>query len=236
MPNVLDPQFYVDPWADYAWLHDEAPVYRDPVQGLWAISRYEDVVAVEKDGARYSSFFGSRPHIDLSKDRSMINLDEPEHQAQRNLVARRFTPRAVRSHEERVREVVTGILDEVAPLGECEAIEAIASRLPAIVIGDLLGYPRELWEMVRWWSEQVMFLAGQTDPAGPPHATHPDLVPVMTDWHQATMEIVARRRVDPQDDLTRCGCSRAGTTPTCSTRSCWCWTAEPRRRGRSSAR
>ena len=79
--NVLDPLFYVDPWEAFRWLRDEAPVYWDPVQKLWAISRYDDIMAVERNGVRYSSFRGSRPHIDLSSDQSMINLDDPDHQA-----------------------------------------------------------------------------------------------------------------------------------------------------------
>jgi len=57
--NVLDPAFYVDPWDAYRWLRDEAPVFWDPVQKLWVISRYDDIIAVEVDGARYSSFRGS---------------------------------------------------------------------------------------------------------------------------------------------------------------------------------
>jgi cholest-4-en-3-one 26-monooxygenase len=199
--NVLDPEFYVDPWDSYRWLRDEAPAYWDPVQKVWVISRYDDVVAVEKDGARYSSFAGSRPHIDQRSDESMINLDDPAHQAQRNLVARRFTPRAVRDHEEHVRAIVTEILDSVVPLGGCEAIEAIASRLPAMVIGDLLGYPPELWERVRYWSERVMLLAGQTSPGGPPHLTHPDLMPVMQDWAELTVALIEERKADPRDDL-----------------------------------
>jgi cytochrome P450 family 142 subfamily A polypeptide 1 len=199
--NVLDPQFYIDPWAAYGWLRDEAPVFWDPIQKLWAISRYDDVMAVERDGARYSSLRGSRPHLDQTADRSMINLDDPLHQAQRNLVARRFTPRAVRSHEGHVREVVTEILDAVAPLGECEAVEAIASRLPAIMIGDLLGYPRDLWERVRHWSEQVMLLAGQTSPDGPPHISHPGLRPVIQEFVEITTGIIEKRRAEPADDL-----------------------------------
>jgi cholest-4-en-3-one 26-monooxygenase len=199
--NVLDPRFYVDPWEAYAWLRDEAPVFRDPAQGLWAISRYEDVVAVERDGRRYSSFSGSRPHLDQRADESMINLDDPAHQAQRNLVARRFTPRAVRNHEERIRHVVTRILDEVVTGGECEAIEAIASRLPAMVIGELLGYPPELWERVRFWSERVMLLAGQTSPGGPPHVSHPGLAPVMQEWAEVTVALIEERRAEPRDDL-----------------------------------
>ena len=50
--NVLDPAFYVDPWDAYAWLREAAPVFWDPVQQLWVVSRYEDVLLVEKDGAR----------------------------------------------------------------------------------------------------------------------------------------------------------------------------------------
>jgi cholest-4-en-3-one 26-monooxygenase len=199
--NVLDPEFYVDPWHAYAWLRDEAPAFWDPVQKLWVISRYEDILAIERDGVRYSSFSGSRPHIDLSADQSMINLDDPVHQAQRNLVARRFTPRGVRAHEDRIRGHVTEILDAVMPLGECEAIEAIASRLPAMMIGDLLGYPPEMWDRVRFWSERVMLLAGQTSPAGPPHVSHPGLAPVIGEWAEVTAALVEDRRGAPRDDL-----------------------------------
>jgi cytochrome P450 family 142 subfamily A polypeptide 1 len=199
--NLLDPVFYVDPWAAYRWLRDEAPVFWDPVQQLWAISRYEDVVAVERDGRLYSSFFGSRPHIDQRTDESMINMDDPEHQQQRNLVVRRFTPHGARSHEDHVRAVVTQILDDVTLVGECEAIEAIASRLPAIVIGDVLGYPREHWERVRAWSEQVMFVAGQTSPQGPPHIPDPKIGPIISEFVEITSGLIKQRRSDPKDDL-----------------------------------
>jgi cytochrome P450 family 142 subfamily A polypeptide 1 len=199
--NVLDPEFYVDPWQAYRWLRDEAPAYWDPVQKLWVISRYDDVLDVEKDTGRYSSAQGSRPLVDQREDMSMINMDDPEHQEQRRLVLPRFTPRAVRGHEDHVRDVVTEILDAVAPLGQCEAIEAVASRLPAIIIGDLLGYPRELWERVRYWSEQTMLLSGQTSPDGPPHAIHPDIVPVVLEFSETTSALIMARRAEPRDDL-----------------------------------
>ena len=199
--NVLDPDFYVDPWDAYRWLRDEAPVYWDPAQKLWAISRYEDVVAVERNPRRYSSYFGSRPHIDLRQDESMINLDAPAHQEQRQLVAARFKPRAVSRHEDWVRRVATEILDAVAPRGECEVIEDIASRLPAKMVGELLGYPPELWERVRHWSEQVMHLAGQTSPGGPPHMSAPGIAEVMGDFVRTTTPLIAARRAEPRHDL-----------------------------------
>jgi cytochrome P450 family 142 subfamily A polypeptide 1 len=208
--NVLDPEFYVDPWEAYRWLRDESPVHWDDTQQLWAISRYDDIVDIEKRWGRYSSHPGSRPHIDLRQDLSMINLDDPDHQQQRGLVARRFTPRAVRDHEDHVRQVVTEILDAVTPLGECEVIESIASRLPAIMVGELLGYPPEMWEQVRFWSERVMHLAGQTDPAGPPHVTPPEVIEVMTDFFRTTLPLVHARRAEPRDDLISVWAGRPG--------------------------
>jgi cytochrome P450 family 142 subfamily A polypeptide 1 len=199
--NVLDPAFYVDPWDAYRWLRDEAPCFWDPVQQLWVITRYDDVMAIEKDGGRYSSFSGSRPQIDQSADRSMINMDDPTHQEQRKLVARRFNPGGVRGQEDHVRDLVTEILDPVVPLGECEVVEAIASRLPAMMIGDLLGYPSDMWELLRHWSEQTMTLGGLNMTDGPPYVSHPDVVPVMVDFFTQTGELVEARRVEPRDDL-----------------------------------
>src|SRR6266567_2306663 len=90
--NVLDPQFYTDPWEAYRWLRDEAPVYWDPIQKVWAISRYGNVRDIEKDTERYSSSDGSRPHVDQRGDTSMINMDDPQHQDQRRLVSQAGTP------------------------------------------------------------------------------------------------------------------------------------------------
>jgi cytochrome P450 family 142 subfamily A polypeptide 1 len=199
--NLLDPEFYVDPWESYRWLRDHSPVHWDPVQRIWGISRHADVLHVEKHTARYSSFQGSRPRIDQRDDTSMINKDDPDHQQQRLLVARRFTPRGVRSHEDRVRELATGILDEVLDRGACEAVEAIASRLPAMVIGEMLGYPRELWPLVRTWSEVTMLEAGQTRADGGETERSEASIAASTEFAVETLAVIARRRADPQDDL-----------------------------------
>ncbi len=199
--NVLDPQFYVDPWDAYRWMRENAPVYWDPVQKIWAISRHEDILAVERNPGLYTSSKGSRPLTDQSADQSMINLDDPVHHEQRSMVSRRFTPSGVPRFVDPVQAKVTEILDAVTPLGECEAVEAIASRLPAMMIADVLGYPSEMWPEVRRWSEETMYLAGQTSPAGAPQPYYPQMQAVVGDFAAATMEIVAARRVEPRDDL-----------------------------------
>jgi cholest-4-en-3-one 26-monooxygenase len=200
--NLLDPSWYVDPFDAYRWLRDESPVHWDPVQEIWGVSRHADVRTVEHDTATFSSLPGSRPKTDQLDDTSMINLDDPRHQTQRMVVARRFTPRGVRSHEDRVRDQVTTILDEASADGGCEAVDAIASRLPAMMICDLLGYDHDLWPKVREWSEVTMFEAGQTSPQGGGFKSQSDAsANAVLDFAGETLKVVAARREDPRDDL-----------------------------------
>jgi hypothetical protein len=119
--NLLDPYLYVsDPHPVYKRLRDEAPVYWDPVNRIWGISRYGDVLSIERDTTRYSSARGSRPLIEMSA--SMINRDDPRHLRQRKLVSGRFSPRAVRQHIERLRTIAAGRVATVAAKGTVDVV------------------------------------------------------------------------------------------------------------------
>ncbi len=195
--NILDPYLYAgDPRPAYKWLRDEAPVYWDPVNRIWVISRYRDVLAIERDAARYSSARGSRPLIEMGA--SMINRDDPRHQQQRKLLSGRFSPRAVRRHEQRVRAIAAGLIATAAASGTAEVVSAIAAPLPAMVIAELLGFDRAQWPKCVAWSEQTMSAAGFRDddprqPAGSPAA--------MAEFATAFCQLIEARRADPRDDL-----------------------------------
>jgi cytochrome P450 family 142 subfamily A polypeptide 1 len=198
--NLLDGRFYAgDPYPTYRRLRDDAPAYWDPVNRIWGISRYDDVVAIEKDARRYTSSRGSRPRIESSI--SMINLDEPLHQNQRRLVARRFTPRSVKQHEDDVRAVVTRLIDAVAPAGKCEVIEDLAAPLPATVIGSLLGFEPDLAVKCKEWSEVTMLEGGQYNPDGSDREPSARTIEAILDFAAVTLDVVAQRRVNPTDDL-----------------------------------
>lgn len=195
--NILDPYLYAgDPHPAYKWLRDEAPVYWDPVNRIWGISRYGDVLSIERDTIRYSSARGSRPLIEMSA--SMINTDDPRHLQQRKLLSRRFSPRAVRSHEERVRAIAAELITAAAAKGTAEVVRELAAPLPAMVIAELLGFDRALWPKCMEWSERTMGAAGFRDddprqPAGSPAA--------ISEFATAFCELIEARRDDPRDDL-----------------------------------
>ena len=198
--NLLDGGFYAaDPYPTYRQLRDEAPVYRDTVNGLWGISRYHDIVDIEKDPARYTSSGGSRPRI--VGDVSSINNDDPLHQNKRRLVARRFTPRSVKEHEDQVRGIVTDLIDAVAPKGACDVVRDLAAPLPARVIAEMLGFPSELAPKCQEWSEVTM-LSGGTYPAdgGDPQPSEATMTAVL-EFAAVALDTLAARRGTPRDDL-----------------------------------
>ena len=54
--NLLDGTWYADdPHEVWSWMRREAPVYYDEAADVWGISRYDDVLAIEKDPATFSS-------------------------------------------------------------------------------------------------------------------------------------------------------------------------------------
>src|SRR4051794_29652043 len=60
--DLLNGHLYAaDPTPTYRWLRHHAPVYHDDINDLWGISRYRDVVEVEKQTRRYSSRDAFRP-------------------------------------------------------------------------------------------------------------------------------------------------------------------------------
>ena len=198
--NLLDGELYAgDPSDVYQRLRDEAPVYWDPVHRIWGISRHDDVVEIEKQAARYTSSHGSRPKI--IGDVSMINNDDPLHQAKRRLVARRFTPRSVKQHEAHIRRIVTDLIDAICDHGECDVVSDLAAPLPARVICELLGFDTSLAPKCREWSEITMLEGGQYHADGTERVPSERTMTAVLEFATAALELVEARRAEPRDDL-----------------------------------
>src|SRR4051794_2586867 len=125
--DLSNPETYVQrvPHDAFRWMRREAPVSWQPggerVAGFWAVTRYDDIVAVSKDPARFSTYRGGTNLEDYSEqDLSlirliMLNMDPPQHGKFRRLVSQGFTPLVISFLEPRIRAVTTAILDRIAP-------------------------------------------------------------------------------------------------------------------------
>jgi cytochrome P450 family 142 subfamily A polypeptide 1 len=200
--DLLDGRWYASqPYDDWAWMREHAPAYWDARNQVWAFTRYADVLAIEKDPATFSSHRAPRPHGHHLP--MMISMDEPEHSRRRKLVSRGFTPRRVRDHEATIRRICTGIVDRVAPKGECDFVWDIAAPLPLLLIADMLGFPPESYDDLLRWSDDLI-RATTIDPT--PEVAQAGME-AMVEFREFQLGVIADRRAKPPaDDLVSILC------------------------------
>jgi cytochrome P450 len=152
--DLLDHDLFADhePWEVFDELQREAPVYRHPEpdgRGFWAVTRYDDVLAVLRDTKTFSSEVGGAATIeDLPEDvlearRNFLEFDPPKHGRYRRLISKNFTPGNVGMYEEWLRELVRHRLDRAVALGEFDLVEELAAPIPIRVLARVLGLPEE---------------------------------------------------------------------------------------------
>ena len=152
-------------------LRTTAPVCRSRAD-TWMVSTYEDIRAISRDPARFSSTRGviindpaRDPRVALT-DTSIIHMDPPVHAAYRKLVNGEFTPRAVSPLEDAVRTTVRQVLDR-APVGEeFDVVRTVTAPVPVLVIAALLGIDDGDIDDFRRWSDAMIEFGDAPDEGG----------------------------------------------------------------------
>ncbi|MGB0113769.1 MAG: cytochrome P450 [Ilumatobacteraceae bacterium] len=191
------------PWEQYAWLRANAPVYwHDEVDGpgFWAITRYDDIRTISRQPKMFSSsaqgvMLAESDEMGLMIQRQMmLVMDPPEHDRFKLLVSRGFTPKRSELLRDRIRELASGIIDDVIERGECDFVHDIAGRLPSALIAELMGIPREDGERLYELTE----LMHTTDSAV---ATPEERGAATLEMLSYAAGVVAQKREAPGEDI-----------------------------------
>ena len=189
--DLLDGEFHArEPHDVWTWMRREAPVYHDERNDVWAVTRYRDVLAIEKDPVTFSSRRSPRPHGDPLP--MMISMDDPAHHQRRSLVNRGFTPRRVRDRTEEIRRICDDILDRVCERGECDFVWDVAAPLPLLLIGDMLGFERDAYDDLLRWSDDMIRGTTATDDEARLRSMEAGIA-----YRQYQLGVIADRRAKP---------------------------------------
>jgi hypothetical protein len=187
-----------DPYPLYRRLRAEAPVYHNAERGFWAVSRYEDVVAVSRDWGNFTTTRGV--DIDNAGDvlgsGFFLTRDPPVHTVYRNVVKAAFGARTIR---ETLETPIQGLVDEmVMRLARRQEVDLgmdLCWQLPARVMSLFLGFPMDDCE--RLTQLGLEFLIRDIGRVPPPEISNNAGMALM----EYFQEIVAERRASPKDDL-----------------------------------
>jgi len=165
--DLTDPAIVADPHPTYARLQAEAPVAWSHQLHGWLVTRYDDVhrallhpkLSVEKlEPFVAHSSAGDRENVEVlgaALSDWMVFKDPPTHTQLRRSLKDAFMPKEIAELKPRVRAIVDELLDEL-PAGEpVDIVERFAFPLPAMVIGDLFGLPREDLDQLKAWSDDL---------------------------------------------------------------------------------
>ena len=192
----------------FSLLRREAPVHwhdEDDGPGYWNVTRYHDLKAI----SRNPSVFSSERMGTLLREtdpaglpiirKIMLNMDPPQHRQHRMLVNKAFTPRMIDGLRPRIRELVTGIVDDVIEKGECDFVEELAAPLPMLVICEMMGVPdedrRRVYEV---GNSMVGFDDPELQPDGKPRRSGDDAFAEMFMYGAKLRE---KALANPGDDL-----------------------------------
>jgi cytochrome P450 len=197
---TYDPYDYAidaDPHPIWKRMRDDAPVYWNEQYRFFALSRFDDVYEASRDVETFSSARGTVLElIDQPIDTfaPMIFQDPPYHTLLRALVSRAFTPRRVTALEARIRELVAEYLDPLIGAGSFDYVQEFAAKLPAMVIGSLLGVPEGDQDMVRRQTDAMLHIE-----PGETLSSNQGVIDLYSYW----LEIINARRADtdPPDDM-----------------------------------
>lgn len=202
-PLEFDPfseEFFAGAYATFRRLRDEKPVYYNAKWDFWALSRYDDVAPATKDHETFSSAKGAtldvvKAHDDaIPPPKVIISMDPPEHQKMRKLVSSVFTPRAIASLEDMVREKIDERIKSVDPTS-FDVVADFSALFPNDVITTMLGVPEEDRHQIRLWLDLLL-------------ERRPGEIAVPREGYEASVntgiyyyKLIQQRRERPADDM-----------------------------------
>jgi len=196
--DLARPKFKANPYPFYARLRADAPVCRTKFLGepTWLVTRYDDVLRLLKDDrfvkdlpekTRWLHFLAG------AITRNMLNTDAPDHTRLRTLVHKAFTPNLIERLRERIQSICEELLNELEANGRMDLMSGYALPLPLTIIAELLGIPAE--ERKRFHTRSRSSLSS---------STIMEVLRAVPDQRlliRQMRKLIARRRVDPCEDL-----------------------------------
>jgi cytochrome P450 len=209
LPTLADlarPSALPDPYPILAGLREASPF--TALDGmLFVAGRHHDCALVLRDphvsSDRSNSLLATSGMRPPAAQGSFLTLDPPDHTRLRGLVSRAFTARTIARLEPWIRNLADELLTAAAGDDELDVVDRLAYPLPVRIISELLGVPVDDRSRFAGWSAR---LAHSLQPrlgvaAGEASAEIEELKQARSEFAAYFLELIARRRAEPDDDL-----------------------------------
>jgi len=155
--NPFDPETAHASPADLAELRQQGAVV-DLGEGMAYVTRHAECRRLLRDAEGFSSAQGFKaPGVVVPmEDRTLGELDPPNHSAVRRVMVSAITPKEVKAAEPYVEATARSLLAALPSDGEADLVPAFTAPLPNASTVHLLGFPEEDAPQVMVWAKDLI--------------------------------------------------------------------------------
>jgi cytochrome P450 len=198
-----------DTYEIFAQLRESSPVLHLPEDGVYVVTRYDDIVTVIRDHERFSSqhhdilqpvpehLHERLPDGYLVTIPTLVTNDPPAHTRVRKLAQKALTPSAVATYEPEIRRIAGALIDRFDGSPRAEVIGGFANPLPTHVLSSLLGIAEQDRRQFELWAHGVMQLMVPTIP----DQQRLELAEQQAEFRDYVLRVLDERTRDPGEDL-----------------------------------
>ncbi len=176
----------------YSRLQTGCPVPKTSAHdGFALVTRYDDVIEVEKDTKTYSSGRNGvlHPRHEGRPLSIPIEFDGAEHIAYRKIFMEVLSAPRVRKLLPYLEDLTNRVLDEFAAGGDTDFVQNVAVQIPVRAVGNLLGFGEDANEELQAFATKVLENAGT-----------PAMVEGLADLDALAIAACQERREQPRAD------------------------------------
>ncbi|HKP44058.1 cytochrome P450 [Mycobacterium sp.] len=183
-----------DVWyAAFDRLRAQCPIGKsDEHGGFWVVNGFSEAYDVIHRPETFSNYPTSLPMFPQATRMIPLELDPPDHQRYRKLVAAPFSPRRAQSYADSIRRFVNALIDTFIEDGRSDVCKTIANPLPTLVATTALGLPAADAAKFDEWTYKIVHLAISDFEAG---------AEAMLDLYTYFYALLEERRANPGEDL-----------------------------------
>ena len=127
---------------------------------------------------------------------SILAAEGDKHTRLRRIVGKAFSPRSADRLRPAMRRVMNDLVDPVASSGRAEIVVDITEPYPIPIICELLGAPKEDWQLFSRWAEDILSIFD-----GSALDRLDQIKLARNELNAYTVQMIAERRNDPREDL-----------------------------------
>jgi len=209
--------YYQDPYPAFARLREESPVHWHAPSRSWLVAGWQDAEAVLRAPRAFSSygfqnayFERLRPELRAAattlekrgRAPTLITCDPPEHTRLRRLLQPGFSPKAIDGLRPRVEAIVDELLAGFEQAPRADLVATLAYPLPAMMIADILGVPREDRDIFKRVASDVVRFMNRANPNQEltlEFARYAD--DSLATFRTYLRRLIDERRLQPRDDM-----------------------------------